>query len=141
MSIKVLLADDHESFRDGLREFFEKEEDIDIVGEAKDGQEAVTMSTNLLPDIVIMDITMPKVNGIDATKRISTKLPQIKVLVLSATQDCHLAGKALKAGAKGYVPKGSIFNELVDAIHTVQKGRVYLSPSIIGEMYISTRKT
>ncbi|MHC4213742.1 MAG: response regulator [Planctomycetota bacterium] len=140
MSIKVLLADDHDSFRDGLRELFEKEKDIEIVGQANDGQQAVKMAKELLPDIVIMDITMPNLNGIDATQQITEKLTQTKVLVLSATQDQHLAGKVLKAGAKGYVPKDAIYNELINAIHTVLKGKVYLSPSIIGQMYVSTRK-
>ena len=140
MTIKVLLADDHESFRDGITELFQKENDIELVGQANDGQQAVKMAKELLPDIVIMDITMPNLNGIEATKQITEKLTQTKVLVLSATQDPHLAGKVLKAGAKGYVPKAAIYNELINAIHTVQKGNVYLSPSIIGEMYISTRK-
>ena len=138
MSIKVLLADDNESFRNGIRAVLEKEKDILIIGEANDGHESFKMTKKLLPDIIIMDIKMPKLNGIDATQQIVKKMPLTSVLVVSAEKDQHLAGKILKTGAKGYVPKSSVFNELINAIRTIQKGNIYLSPSIIGEIYISS---
>lgn len=145
MSIRVLLADDHKIMRDGLRTLLEKDQEIIVVGEAEDGREAVQLAGKLSPDVIIMDVAMPDLNGIEATRRITAENPGIKLVGLSMHSDRRFISEMLKAGASGYLLKDCAFEELVTAIKSVVKDRVYLSPCIaevIIENYIrSTPKT
>ena len=130
MTIKVLLADDHQIIRDGLRSLLTNEPDIEVVGEANDGRAAVEMTQRLKPDIVVMDITMPGLNGIEATRQVRAISSDIKVLALSMHADKRFVAGVLHAGASGYVLKNCAFRELIQAIHTVAVNQTYLSPTI-----------
>ncbi|MFC1951712.1 response regulator [Chloroflexota bacterium] len=128
--IRVFLADDHIILREGIRSLLEKVPDLEIVGEASDGVEAMAKVAQSVPDVVLMDITMPILNGLEATQRIKQKNPQIKVLILTMHEtDQYLSGM-LQAGASGYVVKTTTTSELISAIRAVQQGGVYLYPSI-----------
>ncbi len=130
MAITVFLADDHAIIRDGLRLILESQGDITVVGEAANGREAVNKIKELCPDIVIMDIVMPELNGIDATVHISEACPATKVIILSVLDSSEYIFEALKAGAKGYILKESAGEEVVQAIRRVQRGHHYLSQEI-----------
>ena len=130
MTVKVVLADDHKIVRDGLRSLLEQHSDIEVVGEAETGRRAVTLAATVVPHVVVMDIGMPDLNGIEATRRIVTKHPEVKVIALSMHSDKRFVGGALRAGASGYLLKDCAFEELIEAIRAVQSGRVYLSPKI-----------
>ncbi|MGD2079524.1 MAG: response regulator transcription factor [Nitrospirota bacterium] len=132
MSARVLLADDHKMVRDGLRTLLEKQPDMEIVGEASDGRDTLKLIDVLSPDIVIMDIAMPNLNGIDATHQIRQDHPGVKVIALSMHSDKRFVGKMLKAGAWGYLLKDSAFEDLVVAIRAVMQNKRYLSPDIAG---------
>ncbi|OPY12869.1 MAG: Oxygen regulatory protein NreC [Syntrophus sp. PtaB.Bin001] len=129
MSINVLLADDHKIVRDGLRILIEAR-NMNVVAEAENGQKAINLARELHPNIVIMDISMPDMNGIDATRKIISELPETKVIALSMHADRHFVTGMLEAGASGYLLKDCAFEELVNAIHTVLDNHTYLSPSI-----------
>jgi NarL family two-component system response regulator LiaR len=128
--IAILLADDHVLLREGTRELLEHEGDMEVVGEAGDGEEAVRLTADLHPDIVIMDIAMPKLNGIEATKRIKSVHSDSAVLVLSAYDDDQYVFAVLEAGAAGYLLKDVPFDELVEAIRAVNAGESILHPAI-----------
>jgi DNA-binding NarL/FixJ family response regulator len=128
--ISVLLVEDHHVVRKGISYLLSLEEDIDIVGEAEDGNEGIQMAKELCPDVVIMDITMPGLNGIDAIKQIRKSMPETKVMIMTMHTREHYIRQALREGASGYLLKESTQEELVDAIRTVHKGGVALSPSI-----------
>lgn len=128
--IKVLIADDHAIVREGTRRFLEQEEDLDVVAEAADGEEAIRLALSLKPDVVIMDIAMPNVDGIEATKQIKRENPGITILILSAYDDDQFVFSLLEAGAAGYLLKSVRGNELVDAIRAVNAGESVLHPSI-----------
>lgn len=132
MSVRILLADDHAIIRQGLCSLLEKEPDIEVVGEAEDGRKALELARELLPDIVVMDITMPNLNGIDATSRIVRELPNVEVIALSIHSNSRFVADMLKAGASGYILKECLFEEFVKAIRTVAAGGVYLSSKITG---------
>jgi len=133
MSIRILLADDHGIIRQGLRSLLEEQPDIEVVGEAEDGRVAMQLVRELAPDIVIMDITMPNLNGVDATHEIVvSKFPKVKVIALSIHSDRHFVANMLKAGASGYVLKECLFDEFVQAVRTVAAGGTYLSSRITG---------
>jgi DNA-binding NarL/FixJ family response regulator len=132
MSIKILLADDHAIVRQGLHSLLEKELDIEVVGEAEDGRKAMQLVQELEPDIVIMDITMPNLNGIDATNKITSEFPKVKVIALSIHSHRQFISRMLKAGASGYVLKECLFDEIVKAINTVVRGGTYLSQKTTG---------
>ena len=132
MSVKILLADDHAIMRQGLHSLLEKEPDIEVVGEAEDGRKALQLVAELVPDIIVMDITMPNLNGIDATHEIVSKFPHVKVIALSIHSNKRFVAGMLKAGASGYILKECLFDELVQAIRTVIGGETYLSPRITG---------
>ena len=128
--ISILLADDHRIVRCGLRNLFEQQKDMKIVGEAENGRAAVAMNKEFSPNVVLMDITMPDLNGVEATRQIMADSPTTKVIALSAHSDCRYVSEALKAGAVGYLPKESPFEELAAAVRTVAAGKVYLSPRV-----------
>ena len=132
MTIKVLLADDHKIVRDGLRTLLEKNPDIVVAGEAEDGREALQMAKKLLPDVVVMDIAMPDLNGIEATRQILADRSDVRVVALSMHSDKRFVSEMLKAGASAYLLKDCAFEELITAIRTVMKGKIYLSPGIAG---------
>jgi DNA-binding NarL/FixJ family response regulator len=130
MDVKILLADDHKIMRDGLRSMIEKQKDMKVVAEAEDGRTAVSLAQELSPDVVVMDIAMPELNGIEATRQVVASSPGIKVIALSMHSDRRFVSGVLKAGASGYLLKESAFEELVQAIQIVCSGKTYLSPSI-----------
>ncbi|MFC1864596.1 response regulator [Chloroflexota bacterium] len=128
--IKVLLAEDHVIVREGTRELVQRQSDMEVVGEAGDGEEAVELADKLHPDIVIMDITMPKLNGIEATKQIKALYPTTAVLILTAYDNDQYIFALLEAGAAGYLLKNVRGSELVDAIRAVHAGESVLHPAI-----------
>lgn len=130
MAIRVLLADDHSVVRKGVREFLEEEPDIEVIGEASDGQQAVDLAVQLTPDVVVMDIKMPQLSGVDATKRIRSLAPDVRVLALTAFDDDPYIFGLLEAGASGYVLKTAESSELVRAIRAVAAGHSALDPAI-----------
>jgi len=128
--IRILLADDHALVRRGLHYLLERANGIQVAGEASDGREAVRLAEELRPDIVIMDIGMPNLNGIEATAQIVKKNPAIGVIILSMHADETYLVRALSAGAKGYLLKDSAENDLIRAVHTVHAGKPFFSPAI-----------
>lgn len=126
----IVLVDDHQIVRQGLRVLLEQQADFQVVGEAGDGLSALKMVGQLTPDIVIMDIGMPQMNGIDATRQLVAQYPEIKVIALSMHADGGFIHEILAAGAMGYLLKESAYEELVNAIRTVLTGRVYVSEKI-----------
>ena len=144
MKLRILLADDHKIVRDGLRNLLEKDPDILVVGEAEDGREALQLARKLSPDVVVMDIAMPELNGIEATRQILAEVRKVKVVALSMHSDKRYVSEMLKAGAAGYLLKDCAFEELITAIRTIAKGKIYLSPGIAGvvlEDYIKQGST
>jgi len=130
MCVNVLLADDHKIVRDGLRTLLETHGSMNVVAEAENGQKTITLARELHPEIIIMDISMPDMNGIDATRKITSDLPGIKVIALSMHADRHFVIGMLEAGASGYLLKDCAFEELINAIQTVLSNHTYLSPTI-----------
>ena len=131
MKIKILLADDHKILRNGMRSMIEKEPDLEVVGEAENGITAVQMACDLNPDVVIMDIAMPGINGVDATREILSKAPEIKVLALSTYSEKQFIFTMLKAGALGYLVKDCAFEELVSAVRSVAENKIYIAPKVL----------
>lgn len=132
MGIKIILADDHKIMREGLRSLLEKESDMEIVGETEDGQTTLQQVQKLVPDVVVMDISMPHLDGIESTRQIIAKCPSVKVLALSMHSNKKFIAEMLGAGASGYLSKTSACNELVNAIRIVTSNQTYLSPHIAG---------
>lgn len=130
MTVRLLIADDHKLMREGLRALIEKESDIQVVGEAEDGKTTVTLAGKSNPHIIVMDISMPDLNGIDATRKILGANPHMKVIALSGHADQHLVREMLTAGASAYILKHTASDELMRAIRTVMKGGKYLSPEV-----------
>ena len=128
--IRILLADDHAVLRAGLRLLLSAQADLEVVGEAAEGAEALRLARSLMPDVVVMDIGMPGVSGIDATARIRRELPPTKVLILSMHDDQGYLRQALRAGASGYVLKKAADTELLVAIRAAARGEVFLDPSL-----------
>ncbi len=142
MTLRILLADDHEIVRQGLRSLIASQPDIEVVAEASTGREAVRCARRHSPDIIIMDISMPDLNGMDATSLCMEEAPDVKVIALSMHSDSHYVIGMLKAGAKGYLLKEGVFKELIQAIRAAENNQVYLSPKVAGvvvENYV--RKT
>jgi two-component system response regulator NreC len=129
MKIRILLADDHTILRAGLKMMLNAQSDMEVVGEAQDGRQAINEAQRLQPDIVLMDITMPDMNGIEATRQIKRSLPDIKVLILTMHEHDEYVFQALRAGASGYILKEAADTELITALHVVQTGQFYLSPA------------
>jgi len=132
MTIRVLLAEDHMITRQGLRALLEKAPDMEVVGEASNGRKAVSLAEKLRPDVVIMDVSMPDLNGIMATKKLVGDDPNIKIIALSMHSDCMFVTEMFKSGASGYLLKDCAFEELDRAIRHVVADKKYLSPSISG---------
>lgn len=130
MKIKILVADDHDIVRAGLKSLLERQEDIEIVGEAADGRELVRLAEKLAPSIVVTDIAMPQLNGIDATGQILHHNPDIRVIILSMYADEEFLVRALTAGVKGYLLKDAVQADLLRAVRAVATGRSFFSPAI-----------
>ena len=127
--MKILLADDHRLMREGLRALLEKE-GLTVVGEAVNGREAITLARSLRPEVVVMDISMPELNGIDATRALAAELPQVRVIALSMNSDRRYVRAMFEAGAAGYLLKSAASSELVRAVRAVAQGQKYVSPAI-----------
>ena len=127
--IRILIVDDHAVLRDGIRALLGLHDDIEVVGEASEGKEAVGKAQELMPDVVIMDIAMPGMDGLEATRRLRKKYPKMKVLVLTQHDNKEYILSVIKAGASGYVPKRALGSELVSAIRAVKEGDSFLYPS------------
>lgn len=128
--IRVIIADDHHLIRKGIRAVLEAEKDIEIIGEAQDGQQVVKMVEELVPEVVIMDISMPRMDGIQATGRICAMDIPTEIVMLSVHDDAIIVQQLLNAGIKGYLLKESFLGELILAVRAASMGKVYLSPSI-----------
>lgn len=129
-TVRILLADDHSLLREGLRLLLERQPGFAVVGEAGDGREAVRLAEELQPDVVVMDIAMPELNGIEATLRIVHGLPRTSVLILSMHHDESYVARALKAGARGYLLKDSLKSDLLNAVVAATEGRSFFSPKV-----------
>ena len=127
---RVLLAEDHTIVRKGLCALLDAEPSIEVIGEAQDGREALLKAEQLHPDIVLMDISMPGLNGLEATRQIKKRFPEVKVLILTVHSDEEYIRQILRAGASGYLVKQAAPNELISAIEAIQRGESYLSPSV-----------
>ncbi len=130
MTIRVLIADDHKVVADGIRHLLAAHGDIEVVGTARSGHEAVRSALELHPEVIIMDSNMPDLNGIEATRLIHERYPQARVLMLSVHSSAMHIARALRAGAAGYVPKSSAGGDVVEAVRAVKAGKRYLHPSI-----------
>jgi two-component system response regulator NreC len=133
-AIRLLLADDHAVVRSGLRLLLEAQPDLVIVGEAENGEEAIRRTAELQPDVVLMDIEMPGMNGIEAARRIKVQSPGTSVLALTMYEDDQYFFEMLRAGASGYVPKRAAPDELASAIRAVSRGEVFIHPSLAGRL-------
>jgi DNA-binding NarL/FixJ family response regulator len=131
MTIRILIADDQQLFRDGLRALIERENDMDVVAEAENGREAIELAKDAKPDLIVMDINMPDLNGIDATQVICKELPDIKLIALSIHSTQKFVSEMIRAGASGYIVKHCAFKELAMAIRTVSEGKPYLCTEIL----------
>ena len=130
MAVKILIADDHQIVREGLHAMFDKEAEMEVIGEAEDGIRAVQLACELRPDVIILDVNMPEMDGIDATRRLLKELPDTKIIALSMYSKRTYIKKMLEAGASGYLLKGGAFTELVEAVNTVLSGEVYLCSKV-----------
>jgi DNA-binding NarL/FixJ family response regulator len=127
--MKVLIVDDHGIVREGLKALIKRQADVEVVGEAEDGNTAVEMASRLIPDVVIMDVTMPNLNGVDATRAIVRNCPNTKVIALSMHTEKTIVHEMFKAGAYGYVLKSYLFDELKKSLKALKKGRALSKPS------------
>jgi RNA polymerase sigma factor (sigma-70 family) len=132
MGVKILVADDHRIMRDGLRSLIAKQSGMEVVAVAENGRTAIKLTRKHKPDVIVMDINMPDMNGIDATRQIVAEFPGTKVVAFSMHSDRQFVTGALKAGVSGYLQKDSAFEELARAIRTVMTNQTYLSPKITG---------
>jgi DNA-binding NarL/FixJ family response regulator len=130
LGIKIILADDHKMFCEGLRFMLEDQPGIEVIATAPDGITAAKLTRELSPDVVIIDIGMPNLNGIEATRRINAENPDVKIIALSMHSDKRFVAEIFKAGASGYLLKDSDFEELITAINTVMEDNLYISPAV-----------
>lgn len=131
---KVLIADDHTILREGLRALLEASPEIEVIAEASDGHQAVQMANQLSPDVVLIDLSMPKINGTEAIELMRKRKPELKIIALTVHRTEEYVRATLDAGANGYVLKDDTRNELISSIHAVVQGKTYLSPSICGQL-------
>jgi len=139
-TIKIIIADDHRMMREGLRSLLEKQKDFKTIAEASNGRRALELVYELKPDVIIMDVSMPDLNGIEAARQIKKEIPAVRVIALSMHSDKHFVTEMLKAGASGYLLKHCAFEELEQALRAVMANRIFLSPEItevVIEDYIS----
>ncbi len=132
--LRVLLADDHMIVREGLKTLINGQPDMQVVGEAVNGREALKCAIELSPDLVVMDISMPEMNGVEATERLRKECPQIKIIALTIYEDISYLRQLLKAGASGYVIKRAVVEELVHAVRTCAAGGSYIEPTLAGQV-------
>jgi DNA-binding NarL/FixJ family response regulator len=130
----VLIADDHQFFRDGVRALLDAQLDMECVGEAATGEEVIRLSAEVQPDVVLMDVQMPGMSGVEATRQIVSSSPQIRVLVVTMFEDDHLVFAAMRAGARGYLLKGTRHEDMVRAIRAVGSGDAIFSPAIAAKL-------
>ena len=130
MSTQILIADDHGVLRAGLSALLNAEPDMEVVGEADCGSEALQKAVQLRPDVVLMDLSMPDIGGIEATRRIKELLPEVQILVLTVHEDKQLLQESIRAGASGYILKRAVKTELINAIHAALQGDLYLHPAM-----------
>jgi two-component system response regulator NreC len=130
MAINIIIADDHQIVRQGLKTLLEREPDLRVVAEAEDGRRTLTLVRELIPHVVVMDVEMPDLNGIEATRQILSEFPQVKIIALSMYSDRRFVVNMLKAGATGYLLKDCAFEELSQAIRLAMSNRIYLSPGV-----------
>ena len=130
VAIRVLLVDDHQMFREGLRSLLAADPEIQVVGEADSGRTALKLACATKPNIIVMDVSMPDLNGVEATRQIKAAVPHSRVIALSAHSDRRFVARMLEAGASGYLLKDCAFDELTRAIHSVSKNQIYLSPAV-----------
>lgn len=138
--LRILLADDHRMVRQGFKLILQTQPDMEVVGEAGNGREAVDLAASLRPDVVVMDVTMPELNGIEATRRIRDISPYIRVVALSVHRDGVYVREVVRAGAEGYILKESADSELLTAVRAVAEGNSYLSPEVAGAVLKDYRK-
>jgi DNA-binding NarL/FixJ family response regulator len=138
--IRVLLADDHAILRKGIRLLVDSQPDMEVVGEAKTGREAITEARTLKPDVVVMDVSMPELNGIEGTRQICDELIHTRVLALSMHKDAVYVREILRAGARGYLLKDSEDDDLIKAIRAVSRGEAFLSPAVSDAVLTDYRK-
>jgi len=132
MTMRILIADDHRIMREGLRVLLEGQRGVTVVGEAENGRDAVRLAAELQPDLVIMDVSMDDLNGIEATRRITSSVKNVRILALSIHADRRFVLEMFRAGAAGYLLKDCAFDELIRAIRAVRQGHAYLTPKIAG---------
>ncbi len=130
MSIRIMIADDHKVTREGIKALIRNEPGMEVICEAGDGQEAIAMAENQSPQIIVMDISMPGLNGIDAARQIKAKWPRIKIIALSMYSERRYVAGMLEAGVSGYLLKNGSVNEIIDALRAVISGKTYLSPDV-----------
>jgi DNA-binding NarL/FixJ family response regulator len=135
--LRIFVADDHQIVREGLKALINAQPDMQVVGEAEDGRAAWLLAKRLLPDVVVMDVSMPDMNGAEATERLRAECPQVKVLALTVYEDRGYLQQLLKAGASGYVLKRAVMEELVRAVRTVARGGSYVDPTLAGKLVSS----
>lgn len=141
MVTRILIADDHAIVRTGLRALLKGEADLDLVGEASNGEEALRLVESLHPDILVLDLSMPDMDGIQVTKRIQSASPDVRILILTVHEDEALLREAIRAGAAGYILKHAAEAELISAIHTVQMGNIYVHPKLIQSLLGEPKKS
>ncbi len=132
--LRVLLADDHAVVREGLKALIQAEPGLNLIGEAGEGETAIREAVRLKPDVVVMDVSMPGVNGAEATQRLKKQMPEIRVVALTAHEDTSYAKQLLEVGASGFVLKRAAAHVLIDAIRTVAEGKVYIDPAVGARM-------
>lgn len=140
MTIRVLLCDDHTILRDGLRNLLESESDLQVIGEASDGQQAIHIVRELAPDVVLMDINMPGMGGIEAVEKLTAEFPDLRILILTMFDHEEYLFRTIRAGAKGYLLKDSPVSEVVEAIRKVMSGGSVLHPSLTDKLLASYRE-
>lgn len=130
MRLKILIADDHGILRAGLRAMLNGDPQLEVVGEASDGGEAIRLTEQLNPDIVLLDMSMPNMNGVETTRHLLARYPTIKILILTAHEDYGLVREMIQAGASGYIIKRAAESELINAVHAVSRGEMYIHPAM-----------